>query len=429
MSYNPSLYGAWPSGLQPAGFASATWTGAGNYYTSSGYFSYTPAVISDNSGGNTVTSGTGCVMATSLGLSQPLWALLQQAAASLDPSGALLSSWRVGIQPCAPYTNPPQSSSSPVYGRSWAGVSAWCQDGGWSAGGWQRCTTSYTATSIGAVNAIVVNSLGLNGTLPAMLSQVTSLTFIDVSRNVLTGTLPPELANISTSLRLSVFDNNLTGTVPSAYSVNSVGKLSWLAAAYNPGLYGAWPNGLQPAGFYSASYYTSGSYFAYYAANNDASTANMPTTGTGCFTGTSLGLDSPMYVTLRTIAAALDPNGTQLPSWRTGWQPCKPYGTPAQNSSSLMAGKSWVGVGSYCVDGAFAAGQWQTCSSSQGYALGGVQMLVLNSLGLGGTLPVALRELRTLTTLSVWNNSLVGSIPPEWCVWGLRLISQAAPRG
>lgn len=221
----------------------------------------------------------------------------------------------------------------------------------------------------------------------------------------------------------------VTGTIPSSYAVSGVSKLSWLAAAYNPGLYGAWPNGLQPAGFYSASYYTSGSYFAYSAGITDPSTANMPTAGTGCFTGTSLGLDSPMYVTLRTIAAALDPSGTQLPSWRTGWQPCKPYATPAQNSSSLMAGKSWAGVGSYCVDGAFAGGQWQTCSSSQVYALGGVQMLVLNSLGLSGTLPVALRELRTLTTLSVWNNSLVGSIPPEWCVWGLRVTAQAARRG
>jgi hypothetical protein len=148
------------------------------------------------------------VTATSLGLSQPLWVLLRQAAAALDPSGALLPSWRLGIQPCAPYANPAQSSSSPVYGRSWTGVSAWCQDGGWSSGSWQRCTTSYTPTSIGAVNAIVLNSLGLNGTLPALLSQVSSLTFIDVSRNVLTGTLPPELASISTTLRLSVFDNN-----------------------------------------------------------------------------------------------------------------------------------------------------------------------------------------------------------------------------
>ena len=216
----------------------------------------------------------------------------------------------------------------------------------------------------------------------------------------------------------------MTGTIPGSYAVNGVSKLSWLAASYNPGLYGAWPNGLPPAGFYSTAYYTTGSNFAYYATYNDASSPNMPTAGTGCFTGTSLGLDSPMYVTLRAIAAAVDPNGTQLPSWRTGWQPCKPYATPAQNSSSLMAGKNWAGVGSYCLDGAFAGGTWQTCSSSTVYALGGVQMLVLNSLGLGGTLPVALRELRTLTTLSVWNNSLVGSIPPDWCVWGLCLIAK-----
>ena len=51
----------------------------------------------------------------------------------------------------------------------------------------------------------------LVGTIPSCLSNLTALTFLDVSRNVLTGTLPPELANISTSLQLSVFDNNLTG--------------------------------------------------------------------------------------------------------------------------------------------------------------------------------------------------------------------------
>jgi hypothetical protein len=127
-----------------------------------------------------------------------------------------------------------------------------------------------------------------------------------------------------------------------------------------------------------------------------------------------------MYVTLGTIAAALDPSGALLPSWRTGWQPCAPYNSPAQNSSSPMYGRSWVGVSSYCLDGAWS-GSWQRCVGSSTLALGGVQMMVLNSLGLNGTLPVALRELRTLTTLSVFNNSLVGSIPPEWCVeagWG-----------
>ena len=217
VSYNPSLYGAWPSGLQPAGFASATWSGVGNYYTSWGYFSYSPTSNTDIVGANTVTAGTGCVMATSLGLSQPLWALLQQAAASLDPSGALLSSWRVGIQPCAPYTNPAQSSSSPVYGRSWTGVSAWCQDGGYSAGSWQRCTTSYTPTSIGAVNAIVLSSLKLNGTLPCALSGLTSATLLDLSNNSLTGYLPPSYSSLTAMTIFKAWNNQLLGSIPYTY--------------------------------------------------------------------------------------------------------------------------------------------------------------------------------------------------------------------
>ena len=189
----------------------------GNYYISSSYFSYSPTTISDVNGGNTVTAGTGCVMATSLGLRQPLWALLQQAAASLDPSGALLSSWRVGIQPCAPYTNPAQSSSSPVYGRSWTGVSAWCQDGGYSAGSWQRCTTSYTPTSIGAVNAIVLSSLKLNGTLPCALSGLTSATLIDLSNNSLTGYLPPSYSSLTAMTVLKAWNNQLLGSIPYTY--------------------------------------------------------------------------------------------------------------------------------------------------------------------------------------------------------------------
>ena len=55
----------------------------------------------------------------------------------------------------------------------------------------------------------------LSGSIPSCLSNLTKLTFLDVSRNVLSGTLPPELGNISTSLQLIVFDNNITGTVPS----------------------------------------------------------------------------------------------------------------------------------------------------------------------------------------------------------------------
>ena len=51
----------------------------------------------------------------------------------------------------------------------------------------------------------------LSGSIPSCLSNLTALTFLDVSRNWLSGTLPPELGSI-THLQLSVFDNNITGT-------------------------------------------------------------------------------------------------------------------------------------------------------------------------------------------------------------------------
>ena len=202
VAYNPSLYGAWPNNLAPMGFSSTTWQGTTSGYTTT--FTYNPSAVSVSAPGyNMPTSGTGCVTATSIGLSQPLWSLLQQAAPALDPSGTALPSWRAGLQPCVPYTGPAQSTSSPVYGRSWTGVSSYCQDGAWS-GGWQRCS-SLTVYSMSGLNSMSLSGLGLTGTLPAMLSLVSTLTFLDVSRNALTGTLPPELANVSTALMVSVF--------------------------------------------------------------------------------------------------------------------------------------------------------------------------------------------------------------------------------
>ena len=402
LAYNPALYGAWPSGLQSYGYL------AGTGYTNT--FTYDVG-LGTMLGNNVPTAGTGCLTGTSIGLSQPLFTTLSAAAAALDPSGALLPSWRRGWQPCAPYTSPAQNASTSVaYGQSWAGVGGSCQDGAFVSGAWQRCVISQTQAG---VQAITLSGLGLNGTLPAVLSSVASLTYLDVSRNALTGSLPPEL-NL-TGLKLSVFDNNLTGTVPTTY----VSKLSWIALAYNPALYGAWPSGLQPYGYTGAlpivqsSYTSTVTAFAY--ASGVATGVRSPTAGTGCMTGTSLGLDRPMNAILRDAVAALDPSGALLPSWRRGWQPCAPYTGPAQNTSSVMYGQSWAGVGVNCHDGTFSAGAWQSCSSIASYAGAGVQQLLLDGLGLNGTLPLQLRELRTVTTVSLTNNALTGSIPAAWC--------------
>ena len=189
-SYNPSLYGTWPGSLTVG-----VYTGTQYVLGASGYYGLT------GSGPTAVpTNGAGCSFGTSLGLSAPMYTLLQAAAAVLDPSGAQLPSWRTLWQPCPPYSHgASQNSSSVMFGRSWKGVV--CQDS-------SACTPS---TMVGGVAQLQLSSLGLNGSVPAVLGQVSTLSFVDVSRNVLTGTLPPELGNIS-HLQLSVFDNNITGT-------------------------------------------------------------------------------------------------------------------------------------------------------------------------------------------------------------------------
>jgi hypothetical protein len=190
-----------------------------------------------------------------------------------------------------------------------------------------------------------------------------------------------------------VFDNNISGTVPSAYT-----SLNWLAAAYNPSLYGTWPY------FNSTTYVTPNAWLSGSGYGNSAPFAAPG--GTGCGYGTSLGLDAPLSAILQSAAAALDPSGALLPSWRAGLQPCPPY--TSQNSSSPVYGKSWAGVS--CRDGT------STFSCSGSTMMGGASALTLTGLGLNGTLPVSLWQLRSLTSLDLDSNMLTSSIPASWCV-------------
>ena len=192
-----------------------------------------------------------------------------------------------------------------------------------------------------------------------------------------------------TRLQLSVFDNNISGTVPTSFT-----SLSWLAAAYNPGLYGTWPyNSGSGLGVAPQSYVNSTGVYG--------TTLTAPT-GTGCAYGTSLGLSAPLYTILQTAAQALDPSGALLPSWRSGLQPCPPY--VGQNSSSPVSGKSWAGV--VCQDAS-------SCSASNMNS-GGVSKLTLNGLGLNGTLACGVSQLSTATSINLSNNTLTGYIPSSF---------------
>ena len=251
----------------------------------------------------------------------------------------------------------------------------------------------------------------LQGTLPSCLASLTSLTLLDVSRNQLQGTLPIEITQLpqNASLGFSFFDNQFQGTVPQAYTA-----FSWVTLSYNPQLVGALPSGFAPSSTvtklrawsgYNNLYYTAAQVFVG-GANGAA-----PTYGSGILFGTSIGLDRPLASILMDVKAGLDPTGV-LTSWNSSLvQPCPPWlsgnSYPSQVTTSPGYGRSWTGV---------TCGDWDGAVVTSTSNLGGMRALAFSGLNLQGTLPDVLRELRSLSQLSLPLNRLSGSIPNAWCV-------------
>eukprot|EP01025_Chloroclados_australasicus_P045957 TRINITY_DN5070_c1_g1_i5.p2 TRINITY_DN5070_c1_g1~~TRINITY_DN5070_c1_g1_i5.p2 ORF type:complete len:307 (-),score=34.45 TRINITY_DN5070_c1_g1_i5:386-1306(-) len=59
----------------------------------------------------------------------------------------------------------------------------------------------------------------IQGTIPAELSELTSLTLLELGQNSLLGTIPPELSSLTSLTYLSMFRNSLSGTIPVQLSV------------------------------------------------------------------------------------------------------------------------------------------------------------------------------------------------------------------
>ena len=277
---------------------------------------------------------------------------------------------------------------------------------------------------------------------------------LDIGQNALNGTLSAALAQLTNAsiIGLAVYDNLLTGTIPPSYSA-----FSWIAVAYNPLLVGALPSGLVTntmnklqawatygsGGFFSNTWNSGNVYYTYIQA---------PRYSTGYLFGTSIGLDRPLAAILMDMKAAMDPGGTVLAAWNsTTMQFCPPWlasgGNPGQQASSPGYGRWLTGLykpdsagaatgTSYCLDygllptaphiytangavtplgnplGSSAAG---SSTLPQNAALtGGVSAVSLMALGLTGTMPLALRELRTATNVFVSRNLLTSSLPPAW---------------
>ena len=87
----------------------------------------------------------------------------------------------------------------------------------WSAAlamrSWDGVTISGTTDR---VSNLRLANRGLNGTLPAELSELAGLTTLQLSSNSLTGSIPEELADLENLLGLYLGNNGLTGSIPTA---------------------------------------------------------------------------------------------------------------------------------------------------------------------------------------------------------------------
>ena len=290
---------------------------------------------------------------------------------------------------------------------------------------------------LGNASALTSIDLGLNalqGTIPSCItSGLSALTLLNLGQNRLVGTMPPQLPLASGKLKLAVFDNQLSGVVPSTFS-----SLAALALAFNPELVGSLPPGVNTTNLQGWT----GTALAPCAS---ASAAPPPGTGTGCLFGTSIGLDRPLLNILLDIKAAVDPSGAVLSRWNSSaYQPCPPW--TGQSAASPGYGRWLPGLfkpsvfgaptgTSYCQDigttptpphlytSATTLDVLFNPAGSSGAAValpvntalaGGISILSLNGLGLSGSVPVQLRELRSTTIILLSRNALQGSLPAAW---------------
>ncbi|KAK0577989.1 hypothetical protein LWI29_003387 [Acer saccharum] len=101
----------------------------------------------------------------------------------------------------------------------------------WKSVGGDPCTESWKGVTCegSAVVSIDISRLGLNGTMGYLLSQLTSLRKFDVSGNNIHDTLPYQLPPNLTSLNLA--SNNFSGNLP--YSISIMSSLTYLNVSRN----------------------------------------------------------------------------------------------------------------------------------------------------------------------------------------------------
>ncbi|KAJ0082080.1 hypothetical protein Patl1_10486 [Pistacia atlantica] len=232
------------------------------------------------------------------------------------------------------------------------------------------------------VTALNISYLGLGGTIPSQLGQLSSLQILDVSNNEFSGIIPSSIFNISTLERIDFSVNQFSGSFPSI--IFNLSSLSYIDLSGNR-LSGGLPENV----------------FSYlpnletlYLFNNELD-GEIPTTLSECKELQYLAL-SENYFT----------------------------GAIPKQLGNLTKMKTMY----------FAFNKLQGEIPQELGNLAELELLSLLTNGLTGTIPSVIFNLSSLTTLHFTNNSLTGTLPDNICqhlpfleVFGLSLNQFTGP--
>ena len=95
------------------------------------------------------------------------------------------------------------------------------------------CSTQWTGlnctntTDIGIITSISLDAVGINGTIPSNIGQLTSLRELYLNNNTLTGSIPRNLFNLLNLITINLDRNKFTGIIPT--NINKLNILQVLS--------------------------------------------------------------------------------------------------------------------------------------------------------------------------------------------------------
>ncbi|MFK7979764.1 MAG: leucine-rich repeat domain-containing protein [Saprospiraceae bacterium] len=273
--------------------------------------------------------------------------------------------------------------------------------------------TGAIPTSLGNLTSLLklfLNNNQLTGSIPTTLGNLTNLEFLYLYDNLLTGNIPSELSNLSNLQKLYLNTNQLTGSIPP--SLGNLTNLEYLYL-YENQLTGSLPISLGNLAnlqrIYLYQNQLSGCFPQSFSAlcNISYSFVNNPNLPGGgdfpdfCTNSTGICIGCRTTDSLALVALYNTANG---PNWTRSWNLNQPMNT-------------WYGVSlnaTGCVTSLYLYNN--NLIDSIPPELGNLSKLTSLNLErnlITSSIPPELGNLSNLTTLNLYNTRLTGNIPPE----------------